>query len=162
MLHISWNLTAPMAGPKYIWHVTLNTGHCGAQPRSAVGDDAIAAVRPMIAADGTHPLPVPGGDYSLVVTRLGSNLAATVMHLRLGPLATIAVARKSQTAGRLWRELHATVPNAAAHVADLPRAPWCAVALHPALNVDLAATSWLGDFERCLAWAWIERLAPKL
>ena len=38
-----------------------------------------------------------------------------------------------------------------------PPAPWLIVALLPALTAwDRTRWDWLGDFERCLAWAWLE------
>ena len=37
-----------------------------------------------------------------------------------------------------------------------PEPPWCAVEIHPALALYPAAAEWLGDFERCVAWAWVD------
>ena len=46
------------------------------------------------------------------------------------------------------------VPRLVARPASLP---WCAVVMMP--FVSPMETRWLGDFERCLAWAWLEREA---
>lgn len=143
---------------KYIWHITLNTGDVRQSPRSEVGDDIIEALQPLLIADGTHKMPVPG--YTLKVSRLGSNLIATVMQQAVRPFVTIGIATRSTGAARLWQELHKIAPTTVPHTADMPSAPWCAALLHTAVEQDIPATSWLGDFERCLAWAWIEARNP--
>ena len=38
-----------------------------------------------------------------------------------------------------------------------PGTPWCAVALHPGFLEQHGASAWIGDFERCIAWAWLTR-----
>ena len=41
-----------------------------------------------------------------------------------------------------------------------PAEPWCAVLIHLTLALaDPSASAWLGDFERCVAWAWVHRAA---
>ena len=57
------------------------------------------------------------------------------------------------TTGHLARTSRGDVP---AEVTVL-LAPWLAVITHPTLAAHLGATEWLGDFERCVAWAWITR-----
>jgi len=39
----------------------------------------------------------------------------------------------------------------------LPQAPWCAARLETGLALYPGAAVWLGDYERLVAWAWIER-----
>ncbi len=41
-------------------------------------------------------------------------------------------------------------------VLEQPDAPWCVALLLPALATDHGAQAWLGDFERCAAWGWME------
>lgn len=41
---------------------------------------------------------------------------------------------------------------------ECPGEPWCAVRLEPGIALYPETAHWLGDFERCLAWAWLERL----
>jgi hypothetical protein len=72
------------------------------------------------------------------------------------PLVTIAVAAKSKVSARLWSELQRPIPGSSPAAGDPPRAPWVAARLYPTLALDPDAAVWLGDFERCLAWAWIE------
>jgi len=38
-----------------------------------------------------------------------------------------------------------------------PPVPWCAVSVHTPVGAFPEALDWLGDFERCIAWAWITR-----
>lgn len=50
-----------------------------------------------------------------------------------------------------------TLTGGAAQSMDQPDAPWCAVVLHPSLSAYRGDVEWMGDFERCIAWAWITR-----
>lgn len=55
-----------------------------------------------------------------------------------------------------WRSLHRRPSRNGVPAPQEPEAPWCAVLLHKTLPLGGDATLWLGDFERCVAWAWIE------
>lgn len=127
-------------------HYTIATGHVRQSPRSEVDDDVIAVLRPLLRS-GDHRLPGPPG-YRLRVTIDGTVLAATVTR-GPAPLATVMVCLDQ--AG-LDRALEATGTIPAVRL-TLP----CALAdLHPTLAMDMEAAGWIGDLERCLAWAWIE------
>lgn len=136
-------------------HLTLTTGHVRQSSRSEVSYDAIAALRPLLAS-GERALPASPG-YLLQVTIDGSALMATV---RLGwhadtetqrvPLVTIGVAPDT-TALYAFRQLYR------GRVDAVREAPACIVDIHPTIALDPGAAEWLGDFERCLAWAWVER-----
>lgn len=71
------------------------------------------------------------------------------------PLVTFAVAQDSANGDDLWERLAGRF--GAAPGLRKPPEPWCGVVVHPALALDGAARDWLGDFERCVAWAWITR-----
>lgn len=82
-----------------------------------------------------------------------------------GPaLVTMAVAMRPRQGAGLWRTLHnllgGAMPPLVTDPATQPPAPWLAVALHlPALlPAPHPALHWLGDAERCIAWAWIEHV----
>jgi hypothetical protein len=83
-----------------------------------------------------------------------------------GPaLVTLALAMRARAGSGVWRalqELGAMDEDARARIcrADPPPAPWLAVALHlpSLLPVPHPALHWLGDAERCIAWAWIEEI----
>jgi len=83
------------------------------------------------------------------------------------PLTTIGVAASDDGAARLWRLLHESatkapgVPPLATDPGRPPAAPWCAARIDVGLLVlpratQMAAMGWMGDFERCVGWAWIE------
>lgn len=147
----------------YINHITLSTGHVTRSQRSDVGDDVLATVAPWVAAavNSGQQHPLPGRpDYAAAVFVQDGGLAVTVYAPQpdIGPrlpLVTFGVAQRSRQGAGLWALL---VANFGAHPsARKPGEPWCAVALHPALRADMGAAEWLGDFERCVAWAWITR-----
>lgn len=153
-------------------HITINTGHSRWSDREEVGDVPLAVVSGLLdqalAVAGPIPLaPAALSHYTLKATVDGGALLATVSgpigpHLpgaphrgSTAPLATIAVARRNRQTRALWTMIWASHDPA---VPPPPgSAPWIAVLLHPTLNLYPDAQRWLGDFERCLAWAWIER-----
>lgn len=80
-------------------HYTITTGDLRASPRSEVGEDAIAALRPLLRT-GTHDLPHPAG-YRLRVTVDGDALAATVLAPDGAPLVTSYVAPTREALARI-------------------------------------------------------------
>lgn len=151
-----------MTPPRYIRHVTLTTGHVRESWRHEISDEALAACRrlltEMTATEGAIAQ-IPGvGDYCLSGTAAGACLVATIWSGAPSVcIATIGVAAQSRCGARLWRELHrwgqTPVVTDPAHC---PAEPWVAVALEAGLAQHGEAAQWLGDFERCLAWAWVE------
>lgn len=149
-------------------HITLTTSHVNISSRADVWDASLATLRPWIAAAllSGKPEPLPGAlahycasamrdDGALVVTVYASERSG-VPRVQPTPLCVIGIAQDKQTS--LWgllNDLHGQ------RGAPEPESPWCAVALLPALAGDIQAAHWLGDFERCLAWAWITD-APQL
>ncbi len=163
---------------KFIRHLTLNTGHSRDSPREEVGEDIIDTCRDLIVGCLASHLyePIPAArdpDCVLVATREGRCLVATVSalfvadhgelagELRRIPLVTIGVAESARCGATLWRALHAgREPGLQTDRNHPPQAPWCAARLEPSISYQLfaGAAHWLGDFERCLAWAWIDYL----
>jgi hypothetical protein len=81
----------------------------------------------------------------------------------------VAPADPRPGASQLWEMLHDNPlpwlsPRAGAlqpmtwprHV---PAGPWCAVRFELGLAMHQQAADWLGDFERCIAWAWLDARA---
>lgn len=141
----------------YLNHITLSPGHTRRSPRAEVSDETIKALQPWLKAGlkTGEDTPLPGdlgAIYSASLTLLDGSLNCTVKRGEL-PLVQFAVAARSRHA-RLWPLLAGLAGNP-----DLPEpgTPWLAVRLLPGLQSDLAATGWLGDFERCAAWAWIDK-----
>lgn len=155
----------------YINHITLNTGHIARTSRADVAPAVTALLAKWlpstINSGKAHPLPTPElshfsaqvfvQDGSLVVTvsapvgphRQGKPHAGQTM-----PLVTFGVAQRSRQRAPLWDMLVGAFgckPGLQA-----PGAPYCAVAIHPGIAAYTGPIEWLGDFERCVAWAWIE------
>lgn len=128
-------------------HLTLTTGHVRLLPRSEVADHAIAVCRGLL-APGTHAVPGALGGYTLAVPLCEHGWLGTVYQARV-PVATIGVADDEASAAEIWPAL----VKMHGKPTDMPPLPWCAVVLHAVAP----AYEWLGDFERCLAWAWLER-----
>lgn len=131
-------------------HYTITTGHNRVSPRSEVSDDVIAALRPMLRT-GEHAMPGGFDGYRVRVTIEGSVLAATVSHVVPGvavPLVTMLAVRDAEGLARAVRVTGA-IP------ASELTAPAVLVEVHASASGN-EALDWLGDFERCLAWAWIE------
>lgn len=147
--------------PDFITHVTLNTGHSRSSPRSEVARETLVAIKMHLAAALEHPALIPGNPppdgCTLIGFENGPHMVATVQR---GDerLVTIAVATRSRGAAEVWELLHDTHPVHALKTErqKVPPAPWCAVRLEAGLDRHPAAWHWLGDYERCVAWAWIE------
>ena len=163
---------------KFIRHLTLNTGHSRDSLREEVGEEDIIAtchelIVDCLASKLYEPIPaVRNPDCVLNASREGKCLVATVSALYTGergenagelqriPLCTIGVAESARSGTTLWRALHAGRADLATTRDQVPAAPWCAARLEPAISYQLfhSAAHWLGDFERCLAWAWLDYL----
>lgn len=164
-----------MAESPYIAHVTLSTGHIRRSPRSEVGDDALAVLVPWLVsarAAGSIPTPLPGEAFAGFTAKILVEHGALVCTVYgpaskfLGlagmpeaqdgvPLVTFGVAQRSRHSKALWAALIAV--SDVRPKCDMPEAPWCGVVLHPTLPAFPDASEWMGDFERCVAWAWISR-----
>lgn len=149
----------------YISHITLTTGHVANHGRAVVSDAALAVVVPWLAEALTslEPLPIPGvtGDFAALALQQAGALVVTVYGPqpdigRREPLASFGVAVRSRQAGKLWDMLMQTQPGVIRGLQP-PGVPWCAVVPYPALLAHGDALGWLGDFERCVAWAWVTR-----
>lgn len=151
---------------RYLHHVTLTTGHARRSWRKEVSDAALAVCAELIeritAGEAAQPARIPGaGGYYLAGRAAGRCLVATVWSGAPSVvIATIGVAAHSRCGVTLWRELHrwgsAPVATDPEHC---PPEPWVAAALEAGIAEHPEAARWLGDLERCLGWAWVERHA---
>lgn len=160
-----------MTTDRYIEHLTLATGHLRRSPRSEVAGEVMARVSPWLSAlvDGGKALPLPVSelahytalpatyDGSLLVTISGPALTKGPMKGKGPPLVTIGVAKRPRHGDALWPLLTGPVMPPVKRGVQRPAEPWCAVVIHPTIVMHLEASEWLGDLERCVAWAWIER-----
>lgn len=145
----------------YLNHITLSTGHIRRSPRAEVSNGVIQALSPWLqqglAHDGPYPLPGPLGKegYQAGLSVEHGALLCTLSVDPANPLVTFGVATRSRQSGELWAMMCAQFGSADALTA--PGTPWCAVALHPAFVTHPEIAEWAGDFERCIAWTWIEK-----
>ena len=142
-------------------HYTLNTGHSRFSPRGEVATDIIALCLPWTQT-GQHAIPVP--KWSLETGRLERGMICTLWRGKI-PAVTFAVAATAQYADEVWAEFESfylSITDTPGHrssdwsAAKKPESPpWIAVVIVEPFE---AAESWIGDFERCIAWAFVESL----
>lgn len=155
----------------YINHITLSTGHCRRSPRAEVDDATLAILVPWLntarQSGNIEPLPVAPlshygarviKDVGLVVTIYGPRGPHTPGHPHTGewlPLVTLGIAQRSREAGDLWASLMAHLGGKPGIKA--PATPWVAVSIHDTITAYPESLQWIGDLERCIAWAWVTR-----
>jgi hypothetical protein len=137
----------------YLNHITLTTGHLVRSARPEAGDAAVSAcaadLRRALAVSAPVPIDAPTPGCTLEAVAAGRALTATLSGPMRRPWVTLGVAPRATVAPKLWDTLtHALAPY---HTTPRPAAPWAAAVLY------LHDTPmWVADWERCLAWAWIE------
>jgi hypothetical protein len=169
--------SAPLCG-RYLHHVTITTGDARRSYREEVAEEALEAARDLLDDALGNPeihTPIPGLPCTLTASAEGRALIATVWSAPVevcgtGPmraaLITIGIATHSRSGARLWRLLHqARRPECVTDPDHVPTEPWVAARLEagvallaeemPAIMMAVA------DLERCLGWAWIERIGPR-
>ena len=130
---------------RYIWHLTLDTGHGRPSPRSEVADGSVAQIAGWLDSDAFEPLP----GYRCALTYRSEHCFEAELYSPAGGLmASMAFASHARCGAALWRRVVSKRHK--------PAEPWLAVLLGPGIVGD-PAVDWLGDFERCLAWAFLER-----
>ena len=144
-------------------HLTLNTGHWRLSPRWEVRDDVLSIVAKHL-EPGEHRLPWFGESTRLVVPSSDHGWLGTVYDGK-SPLVTIGVAADDQDADVVWPALESLYlsltdrpPFAAADWRSPHRpasTPWVASALVGLIPPTIAEM--LGNFERYVAWAFVER-----
>lgn len=149
-------------------HYTLNTGDSVESPRSAVADAAIAALRPLLARGGQ--LPAAFGAYRVEVSHAPGGAMFSI-HRGAHPIVLCAVSWDPATAEMMWSHIERVyldlgdTPSRVApgKLAERPEStPWLAVVILPTILLESRNDiSWLGDFERCFAWALLEKGTAK-
>lgn len=155
---------------KYITHITLNTGHSSRIQDGDVVGETLGRITPwlhaLVQSGQLMPLPASGlsaytahasvQDGALVLTVYGPTVTDAGPMLGMQPpIVTIGVAKKARHA-HLWALMTtgAHMPPPAKGI-KAPQTPWCAIAIWPSSELCADAFEWLGDFERCVAWAWV-------
>lgn len=166
-----------MRPEQYLYHITLATGHTRRSWRHEIDPVALAATREIVAAamraeaavdalcesgasdvqidaaSAGVPLPAPGATLQILDSTRPCMMAT--ISLYGVPLITMGVATHQRCGARLWRTL-TQVPTPQGADLVRPQTPWCAVRLHESLALYPDAAGWLGDAERCVAWAWMD------
>lgn len=154
----------------YITHITLNTGHTSRIQQGDVSGETLARVGPWLSAlvDSGQPAPLPVAalsqytalalvlDGALVVTISGQVLTSGPMAGKAPPLVSVGVAKKSRH-DHLWGLLTGPVMPPSAPGIKRPQSPWCSVVIYPTIAMHTDALEWIGDLERCIAWAWCSK-----
>ena len=157
-----------MPGSRGLEHVTITTAHTRWSPRSEVSDDTIHQVKEML--DSALPIVddvIPKGSFFTGIPGFPGHFAAFTPHAgtlmvtvynRGVSLVTFGVTGNPSTSMELWECLHASAQLPVLVAADNPpQVPWCGVRIeYGLLLAPPTDTLWLGDFERCVAWAWLE------
>src|SRR5690606_15382947 len=125
--------------------------------RSEIDDAAVAFFRRWLdnPASGELRLPPNPDLYRMTAGRSSRCLHAAVWQGET-ILVSIGVAAHSRCGASLWRMMHDSPYPLATSAEDRPPEPWIAARIEAGLALYPEAANWLGDMERCLAWAWIE------
>lgn len=148
-------------------HLTLNTDHARYSPRDEVDQNVLAwcqdvALEQVVVNNGCHIILPKLQNYSVNITTEKTALVATAWHAKKTPLATWWVSPDKESDQLNWDLAlkHAAIfekYGLSKITAKKPdKTPWCAVYLEIGLALKPDASAWLGDLERCLAWAWID------
>jgi hypothetical protein len=152
-----------------IVHLTLNTGDRVEQHRAEVTDDAIRVLTPLVNKGGGR-LPDPFSAFRVELARDpgdGWN-SFTVYHGR-NSIVECGLCWDVKDSRKLWDVIcnqYLCACNTTAvdwtNAPTMPSTvPWLAVILLPGLlSLTRDDVLWLGDFERCLAFAIIESTPP--
>lgn len=136
-------------------HLTLDTGALRWSPRAEVADDVIAIAAAHIAAARRRgPSPIPGQDgYDARAMASKGVLALTARHRGTPIMGLVVAPTRAVAVAAEW----ALDPARADLVPSLTPAdaPVCLAWLLPGLIAVPEAAHWLGDYERCVAWAWL-------
>jgi hypothetical protein len=146
-------------------HLTLNTGHSVRHKPGDISPEAIAACRPLVKAGGG---PIPG--VAPWQVRIAHGPGGAVWSIGRGTQPdAVFCGLASTTAGAAWvwpalERVHHDTGDAMARagvladsLANSPEMPgdlpWLGVVILPGLATSAQSdVSWLGDFERCLAF----------
>lgn len=146
---------------RYLHHITLTSGHSRRSYAGEVSPGAVAVcqdlIRRITSGETAESVEIPGTGCYLSGRASSRCLVASVWYPGVAAsLATIGVAAHSRCGATLWRQLHTWRQTPV--VTDplrCPPEPWVAAALDAGIEHHMEAAHWLGDFERCLGWAWV-------
>lgn len=149
-------------------HITLNSCDVVAQPRPAAVSDA--RLRHLAAHGGDMAIIHPDlAGWTVDPVRQGGAAAFSISWRVLAPVVECVVCWDAADAATAWRGLeslylglsdrHAAAMAATEAPAMPQKTPWLGVVILPSWVVTPfpAAARWMGDAERCIAWAIIDQ-----
>lgn len=160
-----------MSSVDSLLHITFQTGHCVSTRRHDVAPAFLGQlVRLVGECEKTSCVEMPTPSGLMVLRRVSvskkpAHVACWSLSRPDGPaLITQALSLRKDEGDALWRTLHSSLggvqPKFATQADSPPTEPWLGVALHLPLlmegSMEGGPLEWLGDFERCVAWAWID------
>lgn len=151
-------LTRSNPGAQYIEHVTVNTGHSRHSPRSEVREDTIAILADWLDDLLQGKTRFVSDDRYVVQKEWDSHAAAGFVisraskEMQYTPLVRFAVCTHSSDKDKTWQTLEGK--------GQAPSVPFVATNLLNSniIPADLPHIAMFADFERCLAWAFVERV----
>lgn len=144
----------------HLHHITVNTGHSRRSERGEVSDDIIRIMRQWLddmSAGGVRAL-TNNGNVACRLGRHNGKMAEFVVSIGHGAQTDalrFVVCRHSKYKAEAW--------TLAGGQGNPPQTPFLAVKLlmpeaeMMTLGASLEDIFMLGDFERCIAWAWLDR-----
>ncbi|MDB5926469.1 MAG: hypothetical protein JWN13_5405 [Betaproteobacteria bacterium] len=146
-----------MSADRYIEHITLTTGHTRRSWRHEIDPALMPRIAELVesAREETGALIQMEPECWLRIEDTRKCALITVSAHGQLPLMTMAVATHARCGAQLWRLLHDTAQLKFPE-RERPALPWCAVRLETGLALYPGAAHWLGDMERCVAWAWLD------
>ena len=148
---------------RYLNYISLTTGRVQRSARSAADDKRVELCAGLIPAAlaGAEPV-LPGVEPEIMMHAKDEGHCLSIRLCRVDhpdepPVMTVGVAAKSKCGEHLWRSLHtnAKTPLVTQNEACPPE-PWCAERLDGE-EVAHPECAMLRDYQRCLAWAYLER-----
>ncbi len=142
----------------YLYHITLDTGDIGTFDRSETSGTTLSAiVHHLGRAIASGRDIIPGTTCTLMASHAGPFLLGTILDFTGAPILTFGVAPKSRGAERLW-DMLTSERQLASDPGETPPAPWVATRIEAGASKSTLA-NWMPDYQRCIAWAWIEGAA---
>lgn len=130
-------------------HLTLDTGRVTRSTRADVTDETVAFLRPIVAAGGELPGPVP---WALAIERREEGWARYAVVHPDGPAYVECVGCwQDEASSDAWTRGGLRTSGPA------PAVPWLAVQFGPAFATLMPEAAFiLGDLERCVFWTLAE------
>ena len=137
-------------------HITITTGHNRVSPRHEVDDYSLDVLKSWIDSVPTGtPVALPG-DFDGARATITIDGGALMCTIWIGdtPAVTFGCVKDAKDGQKVWDNLLTLSGHTQT---QKPAEPYCAVVLRSVF----AIVNWLGDIERCIAWAWIALLEEK-